>query len=205
MRISQRKRSADTIDVEVLDQLRIASDDIVPSATVIFAPIKKPRMKILVEKATELGASSFIPVITQNTDKVCDVDGLATTAIEAAEQCERLSIPTIHGVRTFKALLENMPAGVTIVCAERNLGCSARPMLRTLDELIKDPDSALNQRLSVFIGPEGGFTASEVAELDACPSVRLASLGRGVLRSETAALTALSAILNQREKYKYLT
>jgi 16S rRNA (uracil1498-N3)-methyltransferase len=167
----------------------------------MFAPIKKPRMKLLVEKATELGASSLLPVITQNTDKVCDVDGLSTTAIEAAEQCERLSIPRIHDVRTLNALLENMPAGITIVCVERCLGCSTRPLLHILDNLINNPDTARSQRLSVFVGPEGGFTAGEVEKLEACPSVRLVSLGRGVLRSETAALSALSAILNQREKY----
>lgn len=73
-----------------------------PDVEVIFAPIRKQRMKMLVEKAVELGASCLIPVLTARTQKSCSADArtalvkLSLTAVEAAEQCERMTVPRVE-------------------------------------------------------------------------------------------------------------
>ena len=65
-----------------------------PDVWLVFAPIKKARLDFLVEKAVELGASRLVPVMTERTDvSRVNVGRLSATAMESAEQCERLSVP----------------------------------------------------------------------------------------------------------------
>lgn len=153
-----------------------------PGPVLAFAPIRRNRLEWLVEKATELGAARLVPVLTERTVvRPENAARLQAIAVEAAEQCERLSVPEVEAPRPLAAWLAARPAGHPfLVAAERTEAPSLMVMLRRqpVDELL--------------IGPEGGFTSEEREQLLAKPGARPVSLGPRILRAETAALYALA-------------
>ena len=150
--------------------------------TLLFAPLKGERLGFLIEKATELGVSDFIPVFTQHTvPSYVNLERLEARAIEAVEQSERLSVPTIHESMNLEELLEKWsPSETLFFCEERG----KNPFL--LDALKKEKKGH-----SFLIGPEGGFSASEKELLHSKPFVSPISLGEQILRAETAAIMSL--------------
>jgi len=204
-------------------------------AVLFFAPIKKTRMKTLFEKATELGVEHIVSVVTQNTQYPIEASAMEQyrkICIQSAEQCERLTLPTLHPQVLLTELLagsdnkvkDSLTASLLtlplLVCAER-LGAEhtqnhlesadshvavhspATPLLFAVQQLLSTPPSShtlpntINLQIpsfSVFVGPEGGFTAAELDCLSALQHTRLVTLGRSVLRAETASIAALSAI-----------
>jgi 16S rRNA (uracil1498-N3)-methyltransferase len=152
----------------------------------LFAPIKRLRLDWLIEKGTELGVSIFVPVMTERTQpERLNSERLAAHAVAAAEQSERLSIPEIRAPDRLPRLLTGWDmARSLIVCDETGGG---EPIADVLSRLPPEAPGAL------LIGPEGGFTQSELDALADLPFVSRAGLGPRVLRAETAALAALAA------------
>jgi 16S rRNA (uracil1498-N3)-methyltransferase len=149
-----------------------------------FAPIKQSRLDWLVEKATELGASRLMPIITRRTQvSRVNPDRLRAIAIEAAEQCERLTVPEIDQAVPLDRFLAAWPGGRPLVaCIERQ----DAPLLRTA---VPSPP------FGILIGPEGGFAPEEVAAMAERIDVKPVSLGPRILRAETAGLAALAMCL----------
>ena len=84
--------------------------DVVPNLWLLFAPIKGDRTDYIVEKATELGAAGIIPVITERTIvRKVNLDKLRARCIEAAEQCERLSIPEVMDAMPLSSFYNTPP------------------------------------------------------------------------------------------------
>ncbi|MEI7611005.1 MAG: RsmE family RNA methyltransferase, partial [Rhodospirillaceae bacterium] len=128
-------------------------------------------------------ATRLIPVPTRHTDiGRVNADRLTAIAREAAEQCERLTIPEISHPIQFFQLLSDWPGLPLLVCAESG---PARPLAAALSGLPPGP-------VGVLVGPEGGFANSELDELARQPFVVPVGLGPRVLRAETAALAALA-------------
>ena len=154
-----------------------------PEVWLLFAPVKRARLENLIEKATELGVTRLVPVPTRHTDMGrVNRDRLIAIAREAAEQCERLSVPEIsHPVPLFQ-LLSDWPGTPLLVCAEVG---AARPLAAAAAGLPPGP-------VAFLVGPEGGFANSELDELARQPFVVSVGLGPRVLRAETAALAALA-------------
>lgn len=150
----------------------------------LFAPIRKERMDWLVEKAVELGVTDLHPVLTQNTDnhKIKE-DRTQAQIIEAAEQCERLDIPTLHAPQDLFKVLATWDKAVPILAAIERIDA------KTLSSALAQGDCAF------LIGPSGGFTIDEKEKLAAKPFVTAVSLGDNILRSETAAVVALSSLI----------
>src|SRR3546814_5220505 len=98
------------------------SSDVCSSARLwlVFAPIKRARIDFLAEKATELGCSLLQPVMTRFTAvSRVNEERLAANAREAAEQCERLTVPVVRETVSFGRLLDDWPvARRLLVCAE---------------------------------------------------------------------------------------
>jgi 16S rRNA (uracil1498-N3)-methyltransferase len=156
----------------------------VPDLWLVFAPIKKTPADYLTQKATELGVRALQPVLTRRTivSRV-NLDRMRANAVEAAEQSGRLSVPEVRDLQSFDKLLAAWPAVRRILfCDEAG---EAPPIA---DALRAGPAGPW----AIFTGPEGGFDPAERAALRALPFVTPVTLGRRILRADTAALSALS-------------
>ena len=153
----------------------------------LFSIIKFPRWETGLEKATEVGADVVVPVIAERTD-----GGLAraaekrserwrTIAEEAAQQSGRLSAPRLSEPVSFQDALAR-PA---------DLRCFLDFDGVPLDEAL--PPCGADRRVSVLIGPEGGWTAGERAAAQAAGWLPV-RLGATVLRAETAAIVAVALV-----------
>ena len=130
-------------------------------------------------KATELGATRIAPLLTARTQAGhVNLDRLHAIAIEAAEQCERLTIPAIAAPEKLDRFLLSWPKDAPLTAAiERG---AESPLRRPAQGLV--------------VGPEGGFTPAELDLLRRCPFVVPASLGPRILRAETACIAGLALL-----------
>ncbi len=153
-----------------------------PDCWLVFALLKRTKTDLVVEKATELGVSRILPVVTARTqgDHV-NIGRLRAIAVEAAEQCERLAVPEIAAPEKLPALLDGWPAGRRLFMADERRDA---PVAR-----------AASGPAALLIGPEGGFTSGEVAAIGANQHVTRVSLGARILRAETAAIAGLALLL----------
>ena len=160
-----------------------------PDLWLVFAPIKRARIDFLAEKATELGVSRLVPVITRHTavERV-NVGRLRANAVEAAEQTGRLDVPTVDEPVALDALLGRWPAGRRLLVLDETGG--GRPIVAAAQSLLAD--GAAVPPCAILVGPEGGFAEDELVRLRALPFVITAGLGPRLLRSDTAALAALA-------------
>lgn len=172
------------VAVQVMEHLKPREE--VPDLWLCVAPIKKPRFDSIAEKACELGVSRFVPVRTARSivDKIKN-DRLSAQMVEAAEQCERNALPEIGELTTLTALLKDWPDGRHLFfCDERLQGDGAAHMGRILPQFAGPA--------AILIGPEGGFTADEQAQIAAHPAAVPVSLGPRILRADTAAFASVS-------------
>ncbi len=158
-----------------------------PDLWLAFAPIKRQRVDWLVEKATELGASRMIPVLTRRTIVArVNLGRLRAHAIEAAEQTERLDVPQIDDTVTLEKLLRDWPRERRLLlCAEAG---HAQPLAEALARFPRAAPPAM----AVMTGPEGGYAPEELDALAALPFVTPVGLGPRILRADTAAVAALA-------------
>jgi 16S rRNA (uracil1498-N3)-methyltransferase len=136
------------------------------------------------EKATELGASALQPVITRRTDiKRVNTQRLLANAVQAAEQSDRLTVPTVHPSMDFDQLLAVWPVTRRLFFLdETGGGIPAAQAFRDHKD----------KSVGFLTGPEGGFEQSELDALRQLPFATAVGLGPRVLRAETAALAALA-------------
>jgi 16S rRNA (uracil1498-N3)-methyltransferase len=145
-----------------------------------FAPLKHDPMTFLIEKATELGATNLQPLLTEHTNtQRINLERLQKNAIEAAQQCERLDIPTIPKSLALGIFLQKLPEDVHWYSA----------IERSDDGQVKRAVK-VNHPAGFIIGPEGGWSESEKLILKT--RTNNISLGKNILRAETAALVCLS-------------
>jgi 16S rRNA (uracil1498-N3)-methyltransferase len=177
-RIAAAGRKRMTLAVE--DRTR--EQEAAPDLWLAFAPVKRAQTDWLVEKATELGIARLMPVTTRRTivERV-KLERLEAIAIEAAEQCNRTSLPAIDPPRPLAAFLNSCP-GRKLYFADEDGGEPASSAFR--------PGPA-----TILTGPEGGFTDEERAAVRSTPGAVAISLGPRVLRSETAALAAIATYM----------
>lgn len=219
------KKHAKSVELNVLSLIRTERSHINP-VILFFAPIKKTRMKILLEKATELGIDLLVPVITQNTNadlSIKDIESYRRILIESSEQCERLTVPVLHEKLKLQDLL-NGPFAANILSnseefrIEKLLVCREResdqvtmkkrvPILKALESLSYFREHRLDNsdpvRFALLCGPEGGFTQPEWEMMESCKNLEFISLGDTILRAETAAISALSCISCYMEFYEH--
>lgn len=151
------------------------------------AIVKKDKFEWIVEKATELGASKIIPVLSERSEKKSlNMERIRKIAVEASEQSGRGDVPIIERVMTLREVLGDgsahsftLPQNIVRV-AFHTEGAQSREMLRDKD-------------VAIFVGPEGGWSDEEVA-LFHDKDINVFSMGPQILRAETAAVAALARV-----------
>ena len=166
--------------LELIEQTRPQTPE--PGPTLLFAPIKKSKLDMLVEKATELGVARLIPVQTRRSI-VDRINGarLRAITIEAAEQSGRLTLPEISDLEPLDQALKEWPEDHPLYVADETGG--GQPILKAIDP---------GRGAAFLIGPEGGFEPTEIESFDHHPFIQKIDLGPTILRAETAGLAVLS-------------
>ena len=172
-----------------------------PSRIWLFQGLpKSDKMDLIIQKAVELGAFRIVPVATKNTvvkldpkKEAAKVGRWQAIAESAAKQSKRSYIPRVSGIMTLKEAfdyVESQGFSVRLIPYEHEAG---------MDGTKTELDAAgPGQDIAVFIGPEGGFDEREI-ELALSKGVRPISLGRRILRTETAGLALLSVLMMRLE------
>jgi 16S rRNA (uracil1498-N3)-methyltransferase len=195
--ISQVTRSEITAEVKAQVKREIS----LPRITLGQALPKSDKMDWIVQKTTELGVATIVPLVTERTIVKIKDEGKRITrwqkiAREAAMQSNRPDIPAIARVVSFTDFLRTEPA---LECPDR--GHSELPTLLLLPweegtvlikEILRSIPGITN--IVVLIGPEGGFSSAE-AEQARGMGFHLVSLGPNILRTETAAIAVLSMVV----------
>jgi 16S rRNA (uracil1498-N3)-methyltransferase len=152
----------------------------------LFAPIKHARLDYMAQKATEMGASRLMPVLTQNTQVTrVNIERLRANAIEAAEQCNLLNVPDVCAPLTLDETLANWHAERVLVFCDES--ANNESPLKKLTNLRSKP-------YAVLVGPEGGFSKIERDKLLGASFTLPISLGPRILRADTAAVAALAML-----------
>jgi len=173
-RIEEIRRDKGRVAVET--QTRPQAPE--PDLWLVFAPLKRDATDLVVQKATELGASALLPVFTARTNAArINADRLAAIAREAAEQSERLTVPELRSPVPLFDLLAAWPAERRLAAAIERGGPAPIPLATAL-----------------LVGPEGGFAPAELDALRGTRFVTPISLGPRILRAETAVIAGLALL-----------
>lgn len=183
-------------DITILKILeRGLVDTELPSRIYLFQGLpKQDKMELIVQKAVELGVYQVIPVATKRCVVKLDekkaakkVERWQQIAESAAKQAGRGYIPEIHSVMNYRKALE-YAGKLDVVLIPYELADSMQETKQIIDTIRP------GQSIGIFIGPEGGFEQEEVERAIDC-GARVITLGRRILRTETAGLTTLSVLM----------
>lgn len=175
--------------------------------------IKGDRFEWALQKLTELGVHSVVPIITSRTVvKIDQQDAKGTQAKlsrwqailkEAAEQSERVTIPHLALPRKLNDFINDATAGgtqsQTFICAERLQVASLKDIFLDYTSEKKDLRATKDTTITLIVGPEGGFSTEEMRNAQERGAVPV-SLGPRILRAETAAIISLAQVIWCLEK-----
>ena len=146
-----------------------------------FSPIKSNYFNFMIQKATELGVTKFLPIIFERTIvRKINKERLEKVIIEAAEQSNRITVPSIEDPQKLKSFLNN---DMDLIFTDLN----------TTNTKI-DIKKLTTKTTCVIIGPEGDFSEQEREEILEFKGVQSVKINENILRSETAVISALSII-----------
>jgi 16S rRNA (uracil1498-N3)-methyltransferase len=152
---------------------------------VIFAPVKKSSTDFIIQKATELGASCLLPVVTERTiTRNINLKRMQEIVIEASEQSERITIPEIKPIQKL----------ADVICSwnkNRKIFYGDETERNQKEERCFNHQTLFNPSGAILIGPEGGFSQNEISFLKSKEFVVPINLGPRILRSETAVISGL--------------
>ncbi len=175
--IATLRRDRVTFRLTTQSRPPVAEDDL----WLVFALLKRDTTDLVIQKATELGVSVIQPVTTSRTNTArVNETRLAAIAIEAAEQCERLTVPTIRPPADLITTLLHWPPD--------------RPLFAAIERADAGPIRPHIGPCALLVGPEGGFSPPELDALRRFPFVVPVSLGPRILRAETACLAGLALL-----------
>tara|TARA_Y100000590_G_scaffold175178_1_gene200170 strand:+ start:149 stop:856 length:708 start_codon:yes stop_codon:yes gene_type:complete len=170
-------------EVIFLVQKKIRNESQETDIWLAFSPIKSNYFNFMIQKATELGVNKFIPVVSDRTIvRKVNLERLEKVTIEASEQSNRLIVPTIEkSISLKKFLIENKE--LNIIFGDLN----AKTKNLDLKKIVSKP-------ICILIGPEGDFSEKEREQILKLKNLQSIKLNNNILRTETAALTALSIV-----------
>ena len=147
-----------------------------------FSPIKSNYQNFMIQKATELGVTKFLPIIFDRTVvRKINKERLEKIIIEACEQSNRINVPAIEDTQNLKSFLKN------------NLMDLIFTDLNSDNQKI-DKSKLTNKAICIIIGPEGDFSEAEREEILDFKGVQPIKINENILRSETAVISAISIV-----------
>ena len=147
-----------------------------------FSPIKSNYQNFMIQKATELGVTKFLPIIFDRTVvRKINKERLEKIIIEACEQSNRINVPAIEDAQNLKSFLKN------------NLMDLIFTDLNSDNQKI-DKSKLTNKPVCIIIGPEGDFSETEREEILDFKGVQPIKINENILRSETAVISAISIV-----------
>lgn len=181
--------SAHKKSTELTLNVQTRTQDEKPQLMLAFAPIKKARIDFIAEKATELGVGILQPIMTDYTQvSRVNTSRLDANAIEAAEQTGRTTLMEIREPIPLMKLLEDWQQTRHIIFCDED--CAGDPEHAMAEKLMSYKN--LGEDCAIFIGPEGGFSPRERELISGNVAAISVSLGKNILRADTAMLAALS-------------
>ena len=167
------------VEFLVIKKLRSANNE--RDIWLAFAPIKLNYLNLMIQKATELGVTKFIPILTERTivRKLND-KRLNKIIIEASEQSNRLKVPKLNKILKLDDFLK-LNQNTNIIFGDLNTNNSK------INFKSSDP-------LCILIGPEGDFTLKERENILKLKKLISLKINQNILRSETAAISMISII-----------
>ena len=147
-----------------------------------FSPIKSNYQNFMIQKATELGISKFLPIIFDRTIvRKINKDRLEKIVIEACEQSNRISIPSIEEAQNLKSFLNSNSMNLIFT----DLNSDNKKIEKT---------KFSDKPICIITGPEGDFSEHERQEILSFKGVQALKINDNILRSETAVISAISII-----------
>jgi len=170
--------------IKILEKVRNKENE--KNIWLAFSPIKSNYFNFMIQKATELGITKFIPLIADRTIvRKINYERIKKIIIEASEQSNRISVPEITEIKKLKDFLNSFPKNGSIIFCDIN---SKKNDLKNI--LLKQNQGPI----CILVGPEGDFSENErqfIIDFDQSYSL---SLAKNILRVETAAIAAITIV-----------
>ena len=174
------KISKGLVEFEIIKQLRQKEN--MRDLWLAFSPIKSNYQNFMIQKATELGVTKFLPIIFERTIvRSINVERLKKIAIEASEQSNRVSIPLIEQTQNLESFLNSN--SVDLIFTDLN----------STNKKI-DKYKLTNKPTCIIVGPEGDFSELEREKILTFKGVQAVKINENILRSETAVISAISIV-----------
>ena len=174
------KISKGIVEFKIVKQLR--KKESYKELWLAFSPIKSNYQNFMIQKATELGVTKFLPIIFDRTVvRKINNERLQKIVIEASEQSNRLNVPEIEKVQNLKNFLNTN--SMDLIFTDLNSDNKKIDKLKLTDNPI-----------CIIIGPEGDFSEAEREEILSFKGVQSLKINENILRSETAVISAISII-----------
>ena len=174
------KISKGLVEFEIIKQLRQKEN--MKDLWLAFSPIKSNYQNFMIQKATELGVTKFLPIIFDRTIvRSINVERLKKIVIEASEQSNRINIPSIEQTQNLESFLNS------------NLVDLIFTDLNSNNKKI-DKSKLTNKPICIIVGPEGDFSELEREKILTFKGVQTVKINENILRSETAVISAISIV-----------
>ncbi len=171
--------SKSIVEFKVIKKLR--HKEKIKELWLAFSPIKSNYQNFMIQKATELGVTKFIPIIFERTIvRKINKERFEKIVIEASEQSNRINVPLIEPTQNLDNLLKN---SMDLIFTDLN---STNTKL--------DKSKFTNKPVCIIIGPEGDFSEAEREKILSFRGVQPFKINENILRSETAVISAISIV-----------
>jgi len=172
----------DRVEVKSLNKIKESSKS--TNVELAICLVKKTSMEIILQKATELGIAKIIPIISERTEvKDLNIERARKIVVEATEQSNQLNVPDIEEPQKLKDFINSLDSNTSLFFADINTQ-------KKIDNKIIEK----SKKISLLVGPEGDFSPNEREMILAKDNAISFSLSKNILRTETAAISAISLI-----------
>jgi 16S rRNA (uracil1498-N3)-methyltransferase len=168
------------VEFEITDQIRQKENQ--KELWLAFSPIKSNYFNFMIQKATELGITKFIPIIFERTVvRKLNKERLEKVIIEATEQSNRINIPALDDATNLEDFLKS--SEMNLIFTDLNS-----------DNKKVDIEKLSNKPVCIVVGPEGDFSENERDKIISFKNVQAIKINENILRSETAVISAISIV-----------